>query len=394
MKNRWICVQLGAREHYSVPRALEAAGVDVMLITDLWAANPGGSLLRAIGRGADRYHPGLRGKVFSWNRTALAWELLARLGRRRGWRLTEARNRWFAGKVQAYLKTQHSEDCSAVFAYSYCALEALRWAREHGISGLLDQIDPGLAEERIVRRLESDGGDYPSFSYWAHWKAETETASTIVVNSEWSRQCLVGEGIEISRIAVVPLAYEISRTRQPRAYPERFSAERPLRVLFLGQVNARKGVAPLLDAMEQLGADGAPVVLDIVGGGDARLLARAASLPNCRIHGHCRRADTERFYREADVFVLPTFSDGFALTQLEAQATGLPVVASRYCGEVVRDGVNGYLLPRVDALTIAQSLYHLLASPRYLSILADHCVIDPRSALAAVGRALVSIHSE
>ena len=381
-----LCIQLGAREHYAVPRALEAAGADVTLITDLWAANPGGSLLRAIGRGADRYHPGLGGKVISWNRSALVWELGARLARRQGWRLTEARNRWFRKKVGTFLNSQSGAEVRAVFAYSYCALEALQWARAQGLPGLLDQIDPGPALEKLICRLEGCV-DCPSPNYWRNWAAETEAASTLVVNSEWSRRCLVGEGIAATRITVVPLAYEPAAARILRSYPGQFTAARQLRVLFLGRVFSLKGVAPLLDAMEQLATAGAPVVLDIVGGGDARLLARASGLPNCRIHGHCRRAEAERFYREADVFVLPTYSDGFALTQLEAQATGLPVIASRHCGDVVHNGVNGLLLEQVDAESIRSAIARLAQAPDLLTELAANSGIEARFSLESVGQA-------
>ena len=65
------------------------------------------------------------------------------------------------------------------------------------------------------------------------------------------------------------------------------------------------------------------------------------------VHWHGPRGETAaRFYREADVFLFPTLSDGFGLTQLEAQAWRLPVIASRFCGDVVQDGVNGLLLAR------------------------------------------------
>ena len=56
------------------------------------------------------------------------------------------------------------------------------------------------------------------------------------------------------------------------------------------------------------------------------------------------RKQAAEFYRDADVFILPTLSDGFAITQLEAQAHGLPVIASKNCGKVVENGVNGIIL--------------------------------------------------
>jgi glycosyltransferase involved in cell wall biosynthesis len=65
--------------------------------------------------------------------------------------------------------------------------------------------------------------------------------------------------------------------------------------------------------------------------------------------GSVPREDAARFYRDADVFLFPTFSDGFGLTQLEAQAWKLPVIATKFCGDVVEDGKNGYLLPEITS---------------------------------------------
>ena len=53
------------------------------------------------------------------------------------------------------------------------------------------------------------------------------------------------------------------------------------------------------------------------------------------------------------MFVLPTISDSFALTQVEAMANGLPVIATRRCGEVVADGVDGRIVPVADAESLA-----------------------------------------
>ncbi len=69
----------------------------------------------------------------------------------------------------------------------------------------------------------------------------------------------------------------------------------------------------------------------------------------------------ESYYRDADVFILPTLSDGFGLTQLEAQAWKLPVIASRYCGEVVRDGFNGVVIEEVTGLRIAEVIARVFA---------------------------------
>jgi len=75
------------------------------------------------------------------------------------------------------------------------------------------------------------------------------------------------------------------------------------------------------------------------------------------------RVDVHGFYRRSHVFILPTHSDGFGLTQLEAQSWGLPVIASLNCGEVVRHGENGLLLPKVSGTVIAEAIEAILKDP-------------------------------
>ena len=60
------------------------------------------------------------------------------------------------------------------------------------------------------------------------------------------------------------------------------------------------------------------------------------------------------------MFVLPTLCDSFALVQLEAMACGVPVITTPNCGSVVRDGVDGFIVPIRDADAIADKVELLL----------------------------------
>jgi glycosyltransferase involved in cell wall biosynthesis len=102
--------------------------------------------------------------------------------------------------------------------------------------------------------------------------------------------------------------------------------------------------------------------------------------------GPAPRQATEEFYRNADVFLFPTFSDGFGLTQLEAQAWKLPVIATAFCGEVVQHGRNGWVLPEIAPLSIATVLRELLRDPSRLQVASDQGGLDERSDLANIGR--------
>jgi len=356
----WICCQLGAREHYAIPRALKLDGLLDVFITDLWSRFTG------------RFHPELAGaRIVAPNISALTFELKASFARENGWTLIGRRNEWFQRHAVDHLKATANGD-HTVFAYSYAAKEIFEFARARGWRTVLGQIDPGPAEERIVEGLQLNSAIQHTHwkpapeAYWDNWRDECSLAEQIVVNSDWSRDALIVEGVPAEKLQVIPLAYEASNDTKSfeRQYPRSFSAERPLRVMFLGQINLRKGVAHLLEAVKLLA--GEHVEFWFVGPRQIELLQH----PQIRWLGVAPRTKVESYYRDADVFILPTLSDGFGLTQLEAQAWKLPVIASRYCGEVVRDGVNGVVLEEVSGASIAEVLSELLREPEKLSAMA------------------------
>jgi len=119
--------------------------------------------------------------------------------------------------------------------------------------------------------------------------------------------------------------------------------------------------------------------------------ARHIAAPNIRWLGPIARNAVNQLYREADVFVFPTHSDGFGLTQLEAQAWRLPVIASRNCGEVVADGINGMLLDDVTPESIEAALTTCCANPDMLRQRSLNSGVATRFRLAATGDALIQV---
>jgi glycosyltransferase involved in cell wall biosynthesis len=269
---------------------------------------------------------------------------------------------------------------TTLFCYSYAALGLFRFAKAQGWRTVLGQIDPGPVEERLVARLrrEADGraSDWmpaPS-QYWLDWREECGLADRIVVNSDWSRRALSEEGVPAEKIAVVPLAYSppTGAAGFQRKYPPVFTTARPLRVLFLGQFGLRKGAIPLMDAMRALRDE--PIEFTIVGPAHVNVPPDLQDHSRVRWLGAVPRGETVSFYQNADVFLFPTFSDGFGLTQLEAQAWNLPVITSKFCGEVVQDGRNGLLLPEVTSQAIAGALRECAGQPGLLANFAHNSI--------------------
>lgn len=390
---KWVCCQLGGREHYSVPRLHHREGRLAGLITDMWI--PPQSLLRFAGAGGRvRFHPDLAdAPVSAGNWASLAFELAAKIRRRGGWELMMERNKRFqAYAVQALSRLEApSGGTKIVMSYSYAARDIFRWARRHGWRTVLAQIDPGPPEQRILQKLHQAPGlqhhwQPPPEAYWQHWREECELADRIVVNSNWSERALHEERIDGSKIARIPLAYEASSDQKVsrRSYPEAFSRERPMRVLFLGQVNLRKGIGPLLDAIRKLRDK--PIEFTFVGPLQFDIPPDLKLDSKIRWLGPVPHNETSGYYMNADLMIFPTFSDGFGLTQLEAQSWHLPIVASRFCGEVVEAGRNGLLLPEVSAEAIAAALKGLLMQPGALRKMSEASFVDEKFSLESVGK--------
>jgi glycosyltransferase involved in cell wall biosynthesis len=406
----WICSQIGAREHYAVARALHRTGRLGTLYTDFWAEPVVRGAARWIPAGrlrsmAGRYHQELdgsrrsearsqRAEIVSWNWRALAWEarLRGRADDRR--RRTEGGtpNSGFNNHYRGFIEVGRRFACAVrdrlnrdnpsvqdtlFFGYDTGALEALEWCREHGIPCIVDQMDPNRVEVKVVQAEEKIWPGWAARAtevpeeYFQRREEEWKLADRIVVNSRWSAEALVKQGVPAEKLAVVPLCYEVGRQnaegREQKLSTFNFqpSTEKPLRVLFLGQVILRKGIQYLVEAAKLL--LGEPVCFDVVGPVGISDEALRSAPANMTFHGRANRDEAMAWYERSDVFVLPTLSDGFAITQIEAMAHGLPVIVTPNCGEVVSDGLDGFLVPARDAVALAEVIRRLLAGPELMN---------------------------
>ncbi len=149
----------------------------------------------------------------------------------------------------------------------------------------------------------------------------------------------------------------------------------PLRLLFVGRLVERKGVHYLLDALA-LARDRAEVALEIVGQGPerARLEARSVELglgDIVRFRGFVPDEELVRSYVRSNVFVLPAAYDakgdveGLGVVLIESLAHGRPAIASAAGGitDIVKDDLNGVLVPPGDARALAEAIVALARDP-------------------------------
>jgi glycosyltransferase involved in cell wall biosynthesis len=140
----------------------------------------------------------------------------------------------------------------------------------------------------------------------------------------------------------------------------------PPRLIMVARLGAQKDHTTLLRALA--GLLDSPWEVDLVGEGplmgEMKSLADALGVSS-RVHFLGQRMDVDRLIAEAQVGLLVTNWEGFPLSILELMRAGLPVIASAVGGidEAVRDGDNGYLVPRGDVAVLRDRVARLLADP-------------------------------
>lgn len=145
-----------------------------------------------------------------------------------------------------------------------------------------------------------------------------------------------------------------------------YSGHDRFRFLFVGRVMKEKGINELLTAAEMLADNGYDCVLDIVGWMEedySEIIKQKEAKGLVKYYG--LQSDVRPFYADADCFVLPSWHEGMANTNLEAAATGRPVITSDIpgCKEAVIEGKTGFLFEKANV----ESLYAAMKKMMELS---------------------------
>jgi len=129
----------------------------------------------------------------------------------------------------------------------------------------------------------------------------------------------------------------------------------PMRFIYAGQLSVRKGTPLLLEAWRSAALHDA--VLELVGMWQLDLKKRFALPSGVTYKPSCSREELRARYHAADVFVFPSFFEGFGLVLLEAMACGLPVVATEAsAGPELLTGENGLLIATGDRDALIEGL--------------------------------------
>ncbi|NDQ56958.1 MAG: glycosyltransferase family 4 protein [Acidipila sp.] len=259
-------------------------------------------------------------------------------------------DRWVAGQLE-----RHS--AAAVVCYDTCARQTFKRAKALGMLCVLDQ---SIAHVSAGMKISSEERErYPKFA--DSWEArganglaeecseEPLLADHVLAASDYVRQSLINIGVEPARIALMPYGVDIERFQ-----PGERRNEKVFRVLFVGQLSQRKGIRYLLEAFKQLRLPGSELLLvgGVVGSSKGLREYREVFTHVSGVPQH----EVQSYFQRADIFVYPSLHEGSALATYEALASGLPVIATPNCGSVVRDGIEGFIVPIRDVEALKEKI--------------------------------------
>jgi glycosyltransferase involved in cell wall biosynthesis len=245
-----------------------------------------------------------------------------------------------------------------VVAWSGAAAHVIRRAKARGAVAVVERGCSHMAHQDAVLRAEWERRGLPDGGIDARdvetELREYEAADFIAVPSTFARRTFVERGVPERKLWQVPYGVDVS------AFGPGEKADSVFRVAKVGAVGLQKGVLYLLEAMRRLALPKAEVLL--VGPVLPELVPLLKPYEGLyRVVGAQPRTEVARLLRTASVYVSASLQEGLSLALREAQATGLPVVATDASGaaDVLVDGEDGFIVPSRDVDALAGRIERL-----------------------------------
>lgn len=367
-------MQDGARRAYALPIALHKAGALRVMYTD-WYDRPG-SLERKLTRLIKYIAPNMAAKLMARHEPQLHDAPIC------SWPITTLRNRianrrydseadyyLYVAQGDAKLINKHKVHHANMLLGCIRNLhpKLLADARAQGIITVGDQIIAPAAEEIIQAKRQVER--------WPNWQPDVIEKNVrafvdfeqqswanldhILSMSDYVKQTLVAQGVDESRITLLPYPMDMSaynpldRSTRPK--------DRPVRVGFVGAVNLRKGAPEFLETAKRF--DNRQVEFVMVGANHLNPDKLAPYRDHVNFVGKVPLQQVTQKLGEFDIFFFPTTCEGSAGSVLEAMAMGLPIVTTLNAGSQVRDGIEGRIVSCGDMDGYHEALANLIEQP-------------------------------
>lgn len=279
--------------------------------------------------------------------------------------------------IKAVLATGGWDLPRKIYALFY-TVEAIllgRWMEKHGLRHLHVHFGGSVATVAMLAAeiwkfnysLTIHGPEEFYEVDYCYLPRKVERARFIFCISDFCRSQLMKycDPAHWDKMHVVRLGVDVEEFK-----PIRRSPNQPLQIVCVGRLVPAKGQHILLRALSLLHAKGhAPRLIFVGNGPDSDSLKREAALVGLTEHvvfrGALNHDQTREQLSQADIFALASFAEGIPVALMEAMAMTIPCVSTSVAGipELIRDAVDGLLVPPSSVESLARAIESLLVDP-------------------------------
>jgi len=271
-------------------------------------------------------------------------------------------------KISQRLKQNKDKGLRAVYAYEDGALHSFQTARTLGISTIYDlPIGYWRASNRM---LEIENEKWPEYSDTLIGLKDSETklkkkdkelalADHIYVASSFTASTLEDYPGSLNKISIIPYGFP------PVIENREYNLGKKLKILFVGGLSQRKGIAYLFEAAEKLKNH---LELTVVG----MKVTNSCDKLNSELKKHhwiptLTHSEVLKTMREHDVLVFPSLFEGFGMVITEAMSQGTPVITTnRTAGpDLIKNEENGWIIEAGSTNSLVKVLVQLLENRKY-----------------------------
>jgi glycosyltransferase involved in cell wall biosynthesis len=362
-----IATGFGKLHFHETARALAAAGVEVNFLTGWVPKDNQAALVDLLGKFLGEKHLATRMaarqiRIPGATVTPVAWveaagTLIKLIQRTRVIPLDLAYGMEF--RLAAWGSRRYLKNADVLLVRSGAGQSgAIRKARKNGMAIVTDHsiahpafMHAALREE--FARFGLPAGYDSRTDLWKLVLRDCAEADLLLVNSDFVKKTFIEQGYAADKVRVAYLGVREEFFDLKRDY----RMNGPIRILFTGNFDIRKGVRILLEAIRQCRRSGLDIRLELMGnlGNGAPCLQPGDEI----FFSHTPFAPLKQVaaaFASADLFVFPTFAEGSSRSAMEAAAAGLPIITTENCGLPLQHGKSAIYVPVNDAGCLAEAI--------------------------------------
>jgi glycosyltransferase involved in cell wall biosynthesis len=362
-----VATGFGKLHFHETARALAAAGVEVNFLTGWVPKDNQTALVDLLGKFLGEKHlaarmaarqiqiPGAAVTPVAW--VEVAGTFIKLIQRTRLIPLDLAYGMEF--RVAAWGSRKYLKDADVLLVRSGAGQSgAIRKARKNGMAIVTDHsiAHPAFMHEALREEFARFGmaAGYDSRAdLWKLVLRDCADADVILVNSDFVKKTFVEQGYPGGKVRVAYLGVREEFFDLKHDY----RIDGPVRILFTGNFDIRKGVRILLEAIRECRRSGLDVRLELMGNlgngapclqpGDEIFFSHTPFAPLTQVAAA---------FAGADLFVFPTFAEGSSRSGMEAAAAGLPIITTENCGLPLQHGKSAIYVPVNDAGCLTEAI--------------------------------------